>query len=332
MQLTPEEYQARLSKYAPMVQPEILGLDHWGLSKDASLQFISDTGNIIFRATVPNGSYCVRIYPDQSISIPEIHGELYWLIDLKRQAGLTVPQPLKTSSNRYVHQIFVPELEKHFYVVLLDWLPGEIVGPSLDLKVTKQLGNLMAQLHNHAATFQLPEDALRDQTDWRPMGDFLADMAPAMLARIRSFLTAEQIEQCQRAARYAAEVLDSVEDAQHFGLNHSDLHSHNCLVHDGQIRLIDFADCQFAPFTSDLAITLSSFDDFADPAQLQNAFLAAYLNKRPLPQGYEKEIEAFRIERRLRLIRWVGTWPDLNHFSTGPSIIETSLNYIQHFV
>ena len=166
MQLKPEEYQARLIKYAPMMQLETLGLHHWGLSADdANIRFISDTGNIILRATTQEGNYCVRIYPDQTVSVPEIHGEMYWLIGLKQQTQLTVPQPLKTVTGQFVHQMFVPELKDHFHVVLLDWVPGEILGSALDVDSAGQLGDLMAELHTHAASFQLPADAMRDGTD-----------------------------------------------------------------------------------------------------------------------------------------------------------------------
>lgn len=331
MNLQPKEYPTRLKKYAPFMNPLTLALHHWGIS-DADLHFISDTGNIIFRADTAEGSFCVRIYPDLVRSIPEISGELYWLLDLKHQTNLVVPQPLQTSSNQLVHDLFVPEFDRVFHLVLFHWIPGNIIGSSLDLDTARHLGRLMADLHTHASSFKLPPGSFRDSTDWRGMGHFFSNLSSTEISHIESFLTLEQLNLCELAAQHAATIINQVEDQLNFGLTHNDLHTNNCLSNNGTIGIIDFEDCQFAPFTCDMAITICSFDDFPQQERLHAAFLHSYSEQRELSPNYLEEIEAFRIERRLRLIRWVATWPSVDHFSSGGRIIENSLNYIKQHV
>lgn len=314
-------------QYAPISQALKPALGLWGIDT-TQLTFISDTENIIFHADSASGPYCVRVYKGQPKTIPEICGELYWLQDLKRQTHLNIPEPLKTTAGKFVYQLFVPERDTSYFVVLFYWLPGQVIGAALDPALAKQLGHLMADLHTHAASFTLPAPFFRDDSDWRCMGHLLAGLSPTGISRIQAYLSPTQIRLCDEAAQRAATIIDGIDSQHNFGIIHSDLHANNCLFTEGQIGIIDFDDCQFAPFTNDMAITISSFDSFPDKEQLHAAFLAGYSEKRALPAQVEKEIEAFRIERRLRLIRWVATWPTIDYFPNGWDIIGDSLAYI----
>jgi Ser/Thr protein kinase RdoA (MazF antagonist) len=331
MVLQPDEHRSRRLKCAHLEKVADRALQQSGIF-NAELGFVSDTGNLIFRADAANQSYSVRIYPEQSKMTPEIYGELYWLLSLKQNTNLVVPEPVSTLSGHFVQEISVPGIEGQFQVVLFRWISGEIIGKNFDVEVARQIGRLMAELHTHAATFDLPAGSFRDATDWRGMGHFTAGLTPAQISRIEGFLNQNQLELCEAAAERVAAAIDEVDDQQNFGLIHSDLHTNNCLLHKGKIGIIDFEDCQFAPFTCDMAITICSFDDFPNPAILREAFLQGYSEKRKLPKNHMEEIEAFMLERNLRLIRWVSTWPSVDHFSFGQSIIHNSLQCCKQYI
>ena len=71
-----------------------------------------------------------------------------------------------------------------------------------------------------------------------------------------------------------------------------------------------------------------SFDQFPEPESLRKAFLTGYLSVRQLPTNFSIENRAFMTERRLRLLRWVATWPSVNYYPFGKKLIENSLNYL----
>lgn len=325
------EYRARQAKYAPLKQAGVHALQQCGISQ-AKLRFVSDTGNVIFQAKTAEKSYSVRIYPDPFKTAPEILGELYWLLDLKQNTDLIIPEPLATAADQLVQEITIPGTIQPIQVVIFHWLPGDIIGPTLMPETARQIGQLMASLHNHAATFQLPADSFRDTTDWRGMGHFATNLSSDQLVRIEGFLSQPQLELCEKAANLAAATINKADDWEDFGLIHNDMHTQNCLLHEGKIGIIDFDDCQFAPFTCDMAITISSFDSLPGQEILLDAFLQGYSTKRHLPQNCVEEIAAFRAERRLRLIRWVSTWPSVTHFPFGWQTINDSLQYCEQFV
>ena len=76
---------------------------------DSKFSFISDTGNVIFRSDTAKHSYCVRIYQEYMRSTPEINGELYWLLDLRQNTDLIVPEPVKNTQGNVVQEISAPD-------------------------------------------------------------------------------------------------------------------------------------------------------------------------------------------------------------------------------
>jgi Ser/Thr protein kinase RdoA (MazF antagonist) len=324
MVLQPNEHLSRQLKYAHLEKVGVSALQQCGVF-DAKISFISDTGNVIFRGDTASHSYCVRVYQEPLRSIPEILGELYWLLDLRQKTDLIVPEPLKNKSGGLVQEISALNHETKFRVIIFHWIPGNIIGSNLDTKTAKQLGILMAKLHTHAEKFDLPKDCFRENNDWQGMGHIRAGLSPIETSRIESFLKIDQLALCDEVAQHVASAINEINVKDNFGLIHSDLHANNCLMHNGQVGIIDFDDCQFAPFSCDIAITISSFDNFSNQKTLHKAFLEGYSENRELAHHHLKEIESFAIERRLRLIRWVSTWPNVDYFPSGRQIISNSL-------
>jgi Ser/Thr protein kinase RdoA (MazF antagonist) len=75
---------------------------------------------------------------------------------------------------------------------------------------------------------------------------------------------------------------------QTWGLLHGDLHRGNFLLHEGQIRLIDFSMCAFGHFAFDLGTCLSNIR-----GAFHSIFLEHYAQFFPLPPGYERLIEGY---------------------------------------
>ncbi|MEM7333545.1 MAG: phosphotransferase, partial [Chloroflexota bacterium] len=260
MQIPPDDLQAKRLLYADLEPVCHQALLQCGIHR-AELRFISDTANNIFQAKTAEQAYCVRIC-QQGWRDSELLGELYWLADLNKHTTLIIPKPIPTLSGDLIQKIKLPNREELFTAVLFHWIEGELIGDNAESQYVRQVGRLMGQLHNHAATFQLPSHLERERTDWLGMGNLLANMKPENAARIKAILTPNQIELCNEAASRAAATINEIDSSQNFGLIHSDLHLNNCLLTNSGIGILDFDDCQFAPFTCDLAISISDFDTF----------------------------------------------------------------------
>ena len=331
MILQSDEYHSRKLKYAHLEKVAASALQQCGVF-DSKLTFISDTCNVIFRSDTASHSYCVRVCQDSLRSTPEIYGEIYWLQNLRQNTDLIVPEPIKSSSGDAVHEISVLDGNDKFRVVIFQWIPGNIIGSNLDAKKAQQLGGLMAKLHTHAETFALPKGSFRDEKDWQGMGHLRANLGALETSRIESFLDKDQLILCDEVAKRAALAISEINIQYDFGLIHSDLHANNCLTSDGNIGIIDFDDCQFSPFSCDIAITISSFDEFSNQEALRRAFLHGYSENRELPKNHVTEVESFAMERRLRLLRWISTWENVDYFPFGRQMIDDCLLHFRKYI
>jgi Ser/Thr protein kinase RdoA (MazF antagonist) len=210
-------------------------------------------------------------------------------------------------------------------VVLFRWVEGRLLGGDASAEQVRLVGELMARLHEHAAGFTLPPGLTRAADDWPGMGRWPAESVGALLSEAEH-------ELCGQAAARVAAVIGAVSTAGDFGLIHSDMHFWNCLLHQGRLGAIDFDDCQIAPFSSDIAITLSYLDQRPDYAALREAFCRGYVAVRPLPAGYAAEVEAFMVERGLRMVRWVASWPSLDHFPFGRVVLADALRRCRRYL
>jgi Ser/Thr protein kinase RdoA (MazF antagonist) len=318
-------------KYSYLEDVIQFALSQIGVS-GARIRFISDTGNLIFRAVGQTQSFAIRVYKDYEISNSIINAELFWLLDIKQKSTLSVPEPITNQSSTMIQEIAYPAAEKPYKVVVFHWLPGEIIGSQLNLDSASNMGEIMAELHQHAKHFHLPVNCFRDENDWRGMEHFQEGLSDIETQRMEVFLNKGQIEICDIAARITAKSIDRVDIQHDFGLIHSDFHANNIILHNGKYSIIDFDDCQFSPFSNDIAITLVSFDPFPEPERLRKAFLQGYLKVRDLPLNFKTEIEAFMMERRLRLLRWVATWPFVDYYPFGKALIKNSLLHLGEYV
>lgn len=295
--------------------------------EDADFRFCSDTENTVFRVDTAVSTYTCRISAADPKSTAEVLGELHWLAALRQATDLLVPEPVKTKDGRFIQEIEMEGVSGKRQVVLFHWLAGRPLRTYINRKNVRQMGRIMATLHQHARNFHFPAGAEREDDDWLGMGHW-----PNTNAHARSVLSDDDIALCEATAQKVAKVIDQVDTTQHFGLIHSDLHFYNCLYCQGDVGVIDFDDCQIAPFSNDLAITMNYIEERTDGAQLRDAFLCGYEEIRPLPPSLDTEMKAFQIERSLRLIRWVLSWPTIDYQPFGRAVIAESLTLCQKYL
>lgn len=245
---------------------------------EADLRFCSDTENMVFRVNTAVSTYTLRISAPAFRPTNEILGELHWLAALRQDTDLLVPEPVKTQDGRFIQEIDMDGVPGMRQVVLFHWIAGRPLRAYINRKNVRQMGRVMATLHQHASTFQLPVGVTRDPDDWRGMGRW-----PNYSAAVTTYLTEEQLALCDAAAKKVGAIIDQADTTQNFGLIHKDLHFYNCLYCNGDVAVIDFDDCQYAPFSNDMAITMNYIEERPDGAQLRDAFLTGYEQIRPLP-------------------------------------------------
>lgn len=279
-------------------------LDAYGFGEARLTPLRHATWSTTFRVDgiSPPGRYVLRIHGQREADEAEARSELLWLQALRRETDLVAPEPITTPDGELVATAEMEGVPGPRCCVLLRWLDGRLLSYRAGPRTVNQVGRLMARLHGHAEAFTPPPGFRRDRLD---PADLLRDWSPSALGT--DMLSADQI--CVVAAaveRLRAEVRRCPASPTTYGLIHADLHPSNLLVHQGQVRAIDYGDCCFGPFAFDFAVWLVALADHDAPEQQArwSAFLSGYRSVRTLPPEQEAQIDMCMAWRRLQDLDW----------------------------
>lgn len=281
---------------------------------EARLSFLQYTENIIYRVDVsakPDASqagspyipnrYLLRIHAMGDTAA--IASELVWLMALNQEAGLPVPAPIATPGGELLAHIVTPGIPNGRVVSLMRWLDGRRLPHKPGPLHLKALGQVVAQLHNFAASWQPPADFERPHWDWDSQlgGSMfkypLDELVSCMPAHTRQpFLTVSQ------EAKQAMEALGK--DAEAYGMIHADLYPENVLYKAGKACPIDFEDCGFGYWMWDIAVALCKWAWEQDWERLRDAFYEGYAQVRVLPAVQWALLDLFLATQFATMVLW----------------------------
>jgi len=229
----------------------------------------------------------------------EIESELDWLAALQRDSAVTVPTVLPARDGQRVVTVHHGGTDRH--IVHFEMVPGaEPDEHTLTVEDFRTLGQITAELHEHARGWTRPADFTRFSWDWAnslgatPRWGRWRDAVGVGPAEATLLDRAQQLLH-QRLAEYGT-------GPDTFGLVHADLRLANLLVDGDTITVIDFDDCGFGWYFYDFGTAVSFFED--DPAvpQWQDAWCAGYRSRRALSARDEDMLASFILLRRLLLL------------------------------
>ena len=252
-----------------------------------------------------------------------IRSHLLWLDALDRDTDLTVQTPVRNRSDDLVTEI-EPEGHSPVLVTLLHWVQGELVWdnyedtPIVDLspEILSTLGSVLAKLHRHSSRWERPEKFTRPDCESEDLPENLGRMRRAVddgrISTADFTLLEKTVDQIQ------LHIGELGRSDRTWGLLHGDFSGGNCVLHQGNIRPIDFDWCCFGYYMSDLGRAFVSPKMTADQ---RRAFLDGYGREGTLSSGSLRTIESFFIEWIIRWQSWSADNPKADYESI-PRFVE----------
>ncbi|KAA3627167.1 MAG: aminoglycoside phosphotransferase [Proteobacteria bacterium] len=281
---------------------------HYGFSETTTVKLLSESENKIFLVNDPERpeKHVMRVNSGRlSYHTPrQIESELKWLIALRHDTDIAVPEVLHARDGSLVQTIGAPDMDKPRHVAVYSFLSG--AEPPEDQLATgfERLGEISAHMHLHArdwtppAGFErpgwTPEAILEDQLQWGAWQDGVGIGGE----------TLKLLSRLEDVVRKRTDELATGRDE--FGLIHADLRLANLLVDPERTAIIDFDDCGFGWYLFDLASALSFLEERPDALELVACWLRGYRKVADVPIDIEAEIPTLIMLRRLQLIGWVG--------------------------
>lgn len=93
--------------------------------------------------------------------------EARWLLALRRETDLLVPEPILNTEGALITTIEIPEVARPRHCVLFSWVPGEPPTREISPKVAAHIGTFTARLHIQSERFIPPVGFTRPYWDWR---------------------------------------------------------------------------------------------------------------------------------------------------------------------
>jgi Ser/Thr protein kinase RdoA (MazF antagonist) len=309
-----------------------VALRRWGLD-DAGLALINHSENWTYRVLPRDASRPVilRVHRSDYHTRDGIRSELAWMHALQNDAGVMTPQAVPGGGGDEVQWVEHPHGGTGRNCVLFEFIEG-VEPPQENLEAPfRQLGEVTARCHNHSQTWKRP--AYFERLSWDFEHSFGAN---ANWGRWQDGpdCTPDRQKLLQRAVDLMERRLQRFGmGPDRYGLIHADFRLANLLVHDGDVRVIDFDDCGMGWFLYDAATAVSFFEDRADVPQLLEAWKDGYRRRRPLSAEDDNELWTFVLMRRMTLFAWMGSHSETDLAQTeGPGYSIGTCNLAERYL
>ncbi len=271
----------------------------------ARVRYLTTESTTMFRVDARDGEkYVFRIYSQQDSSLAENRTEMFWLAALKRDTGLPVVRPVPRADGEYLSILSVAGVPGERRCALYEWVPGVPLEERLSRDTFRQLGAIMAGMHNHAEGLRLPAE-IRPKR-WDKVFYFPGEAAVYGRPEFSHLFTPDQVRTLDRACARADPFLAGLYKR---GLEpfiiHGDLNLWNAHVYRGRLYVLDFEDMVMGYPEQDVAICLYYLRNHADYAGLAAALQAGYQTARAWPPFDESVLHTLWIARMVNFANYV---------------------------
>ena len=294
-------------------------LQHFPVSP-TDVRLVSRAENVSFFVEGENRKrFVLRIHRPEYHTLSELISEQLWTESLL-SAGIDVPIVERTSRGERYTQILVNGGSRN--VGLLKWVDGkslrELSGASDDfdnrMRIYKDVGRLLAILHEQASSWTHPPDFVRHSFDEHGLMGERPFWGRFWEARD---LTQKQLAHLLTMRNQIYDLLTHLPKSRNvYSLIHADLHTGNLISHGNSLHIIDFDDAGFGWHAYDFAVALSETQEPESRELLLQALFEGYEEKRNLAPWVKELVPLFNVIRKLVHIGWIDARQDL---TTDPS-------------
>lgn len=277
-----------------------------------NLRLLTNETNGIFRVDTINGEkYILRITdPLGSHSLEEIRSEMMWLIALRQDTNLGVPEPVFTRKGEMAISVEIDHVPEPRHCAIFSWVPGVNLADRLSKENMYKLGAFTALLHTHAATFTPPHGfhvRMLDKAFPYSDPDF-PNVEPIVLfdEEHRDLFPHDRFATYLQAEERVQEALDKLFADKHgLRVTHNDLHQWNTKVYRGKLYVLDFEDLAWGYPVQDIATTFFYFQRNEQREAFINAYKSGYTSHNEWPEAYPGQIETFIAGRGIMLANYL---------------------------
>jgi len=252
--------------------------------------------------------YVIRIHRPGSQDTTTIRSELLWLLALRHEEGLIVPESVLTRDGALLTRASVAGVSEPRDCVVFRWVDGRFPGSQLSVKALERVGAFMAKLHRQAENFVVSEGFFRKSWDYEGL---CSGVLGTDLEQSWAHLSPEDRQILDEVGERVQRTMHSLgEGREVFGLIHADFYERNYLFSKGEVHAIDFDGCGWGYYLFDIGVAFSTLLARPNYLALRQAFLRGYRQVRPFSASHEALIDTFIAGRLMCHVLWLAAHLD----------------------
>ena len=297
-----------------------------------NLSFYFQSENTVYQVEDSNQNlFALRIHRPGYHDLDSLKSEHLWTSFLKDN-GLHVPEALYTIEDEAYAEVKIKGSEEILNIGLVKWIPGvrlkdkikEDDSEEFISKSYRQVGEIIAQMHNVSVNFKKPTSFSRHSWDEEgltgeePFWGRFWEVEKASSSQRKDLLTIRN---------NIYQILKDLPKDKEFSMIHADLHLENILSHGDVLTVIDFDDSGFGWHSFDLAVALWEPELLSSPRYMRayESIVAGYIENREDSDSVIENIELFLLIRSLMILRWAEDRKELGYDAMIPSVLESAL-------
>ena len=298
-----------------------------------NLSFYFQSENTVYQVEDSNQNlFALRIHRPGYHDLDSLKSEHLWTFFLKKE-GLNVPEAINTIHNQAYATVKVEGTEEIRHVGLVKWINGERLkdkikedySEELISKSYRQVGEIIAQMHNVSVNFKIPTSFSRHS--WDEEGLMGEEPFWGRFWEIEN-ASSQQRDDLLTVRNNIYQILKALPKDKEFSMIHADLHLENILSHDDSLTVIDFDDSGFGWHSFDLAIALWDPELLSSPGYIKayDSIVAGYIETKEDSDSVIEKIELFQLIRSLMILRWAEDRKELGYDAMIPSVLKSAIN------
>ena len=302
---------SRRAEIAGLRRLAATALDAYELD-DPRIALIAHRENTTFRVTTSTGrEYLLRVHRPHRHgrgvdSSAAVRSELEWLVALRANTSLAVPDPVRTVEGELSTKCSADGVDGSRVCSLLRWMRGQNRTKSARPVHLRRVGQTLAQLHNHGDVWRPPDGFVRIRWDREAFFGNTMRYGEVDAADCWKLLPPQLRSDFERVADEVGRIMRRLgEGPDVFGLIHADAHLDNVLFDGGRACLIDFDDCGFGYRIYDVAVALWEYRHRDDYSDYRAAFINGYRAHRPLSDDELRHVDPFIAAREVAFGLWL---------------------------